>query len=155
VPGPVNVVCTSTLEMGIDIASVKSVAQIGAPFSVASTRQRLGRSGRRAGEPAILRVYVTEEEVTDATAPTDAIREKLVQAIAVLSLLVRGRCEPPDHGALHLSTLVQQVLSLVAQHGGASALGAYRTLCEHGPFSAVSKSMFVDLLRSLGKARLL
>lgn len=155
VPGPVNVVCTSTLEMGIDIASVKSVAQIGAPFSVASTRQRLGRSGRRSGEPAILRVYVTEEEVTDSTAPTDAIREKLVQATAILTLLIRGRCEPPDDGALHLSTLVQQVLSLVAQHGGASAIAAYRTLCERGPFSAVPRPVFIDLLRSLGKTRLL
>lgn len=59
---PVTVISTSTLEMGIDIGSVKSVAQIARPPSVATLRQRLGRSGRR-GEPAILRAYIEEEEV--------------------------------------------------------------------------------------------
>ena len=53
-------VCTSTLELGIDIGDIECVAQIGAPFSVASLRQRLGRSGRRAGAPAILRMYQIE-----------------------------------------------------------------------------------------------
>ena len=54
-------ICTNTLELGIDIGAVKSIAQIGAPPSVASLRQRLGRSGRRNGEPAILRCYSKED----------------------------------------------------------------------------------------------
>lgn len=153
--GPVNVVCTSTLEMGIDIASVRSVAQLGAPFSVASTRQRLGRSGRRQGEQATLRVYIREEEVTGQTAPQDSIRAELVQAIAILALLLRRWCEPPARGALHLSTLVQQVLSLIAQHGGVSAINAFHVLCASGPFKDISQQMFTALLRGLGKKKLL
>ena len=34
-------ICTSTLELGIDIGDIECVAQIGPPFSVASLRQRL------------------------------------------------------------------------------------------------------------------
>ncbi|MBI4705106.1 MAG: DEAD/DEAH box helicase [Deltaproteobacteria bacterium] len=152
---PVTAVCTSTLELGIDIGSVKSVAQIGAPPSVASLRQRLGRSGRRKGEAAILRVYVQEEEITSATAPQDALRAELVQTVAMVNLLLSGWCEPSLHGQLHLSTLVQQLLSLIAQHGGVTALRAWQQLCEAGPFRDVDQPMFASLLRSLARRDLL
>ena len=50
---PASAVCTMTLELGIDIGSVDSIAQLSAAQSVASMRQRLGRSGRRGnGKPA-------------------------------------------------------------------------------------------------------
>ena len=60
---PTSVVCTSTLELGIDIGSVASIAQVGAPPSVTVLRQRLGRSGRRADESAVLRGFIIEEEL--------------------------------------------------------------------------------------------
>ncbi len=46
--------------------------------SVAALRQRLGRSGRR-GEPAILRIYVTEPAVDPRTSRRDELRAELVQ----------------------------------------------------------------------------
>ena len=52
---PASAIATTTLELGIDIGAVKSIAQVGPAPSVASLRQRLGRSGRRRGEAAILR----------------------------------------------------------------------------------------------------
>jgi len=145
---PLTVVCTSTLEMGIDIGAVKSVAQIGTPPNVAALRQRLGRSGRR-GEPAILRLYIEEETVTGRSAPQDAIRARLVQSIAMVNLLLEQWVEPPLGAMVHGSTLVQQLLSVVAQYGGITAADAYSLLCESGPFQSVSRPMFVGLLRSL------
>ena len=147
---PLNAVCTSTLELGIDIGSVHSIAQIGAPPSVAAMRQRLGRSGRKAGEASILRLYVVAAEVTDKTAPQDAIHPELVQSIAMLNLLLAKWYEPPATGALHLSTLVQQVLSLIAQHGGVTAKSAWEVLCKSGPFREVDARMFAEFLRGLG-----
>jgi ATP-dependent Lhr-like helicase len=145
---PATVVCTTTLEMGIDIGAVSSIAQVGSPPSVASLRQRLGRSGRR-GQPAVIRMYIQEDEITADTPPQDRLRSDLFQTIAMIELLTQGWYEPPIDTKLHLSTLVQQILSLIAQYGGIRALTAWEILCNSGPFNAVDKSTFAKLLRSL------
>jgi len=41
------IICTSTLELGIDIGDLDVVVQVGPPSSVSSFLQRMGRSGRR------------------------------------------------------------------------------------------------------------
>ncbi len=147
---PATAVCTTTLEMGIDIGSVTSISQIGPPPSVASLRQRLGRSGRR-GEPAILRGYVIEPSVDERTPLPDALRAQLFQSVAMTELLLEGWCEPPEPAALHLSTLTQQLLSVIAQHGGVMPAQAWRALCSGAsPFRAVDKAMFAELLLELG-----
>ncbi len=58
--------------------------------------------------------------------------------------------EPPNTSALHLSTLTQQMLSVIAQHGGATAAELFTTLCEKGSFRQVTRPLFVQLLRDLG-----
>ncbi|UYB36357.1 exonuclease domain-containing protein [Arthrobacter koreensis] len=146
---PTTAVCTSTLEMGIDIGSADTVAQIGAPGSVSALRQRLGRSGRR-GKPATLRLYVSERPVDHRTPPVDQLRAELFEAIATVELLLEKWYEPPNTDGLHLSTLIQQTLSVIAQHGGATAAELYSALCKAGPFSHVDQPMFIQLLRSLG-----
>jgi ATP-dependent Lhr-like helicase len=151
---PATAVCTSTLELGIDIGPVQTIAQVGSPFSVSSLRQRLGRSGRRS-EPAILRVYIPETFVTDRTSPVDAIRASLVQSIALIRLLLKKWFEPPVSGGLHLSTLTHQVLSLVAERGGISASEAWKVLGRGGAFNNVGRAQFIELLRAMGQAELL
>jgi ATP-dependent Lhr-like helicase len=148
---PTTAICTSTLELGIDIGDVTCVAQIGAPFSVASLRQRLGRSGRRAGQPAILRQYAVEAALTNQSSYVDRLRLGLVRSVAMIDLLLEGWCEPPRPEALHLSTLVHQILSVIAERGGASAGRLYRVLCQEGPFKRVDIPTFTDVLRALGQ----
>jgi ATP-dependent Lhr-like helicase len=151
---PTTIVATTTLELGIDVGNVESIAQIGAPPSVASMRQRLGRSGRR-GDPAVLRVYVREAKLDSDSPLTDKLRVGLVRTVAMVRLLAQGWNEPPVTGALHLSTLVQQILSLIAQRGGIDAQQGYEVLCQRGPFRTVSPDQFATLLRDLGAADLI
>lgn len=148
---PTTAVCTSTLELGIDIGKVKSVAQIGAPFTVAALRQRLGRSGRRQNEPAILRQYVIEAKLHADSSIIDRLRLGLIRAIAMIELLLERWNEPPKTQALHLSTLVHQVLSVIAQTGGISAEGLFAVLCQRGPFRQVTSEIFIDTLRAISR----
>lgn len=143
---PCTAVCTSTLELGIDIGSVKSIAQVGTPNSVSSLRQRLGRSGRR-GDPAILRVFIREPGIDRDSSIEDCLHFELVQTIAMVNLLLVRWCEPPDADRLHLSTLVQQILSVIAQYGGVKAKDTWSILS--GSFG-VDQKMFMAMLRSLG-----
>ena len=143
-------VCTSTLELGIDIGNIECVAQVGPPSSVASLRQRLGRSGRRAGVSAILRMYQIEPTPSANSHPLDRLHLGLIRSIAMVELLVSGWCEPPLPQALHLSTLVHQILSVIAEHGGTRATRLYATLCTRGPFRCVKPPLFARLLRQLG-----
>ena len=147
---PVTAICTSTLELGIDIGDVACVGQIGAPWSVAALKQRLGRSGRRAGRPSVLRMYAIEPETEADSHPVDTFHLGLVRSIAMIELLVENWCEPPRPEEFHLSTLTHQILSVIAERGGASAKRLYSTLCERGPFRSVEPTLFGQLLRRLG-----
>lgn len=151
---PTTIIATTTLELGIDVGAVESIAQIGPPPAVASTRQRLGRSGRR-GDPAVLRIYIPEPQLEPDSAPQDRIRAQLVRTAAMVELLAERWFEPPVAGALHLSTLVQQTLSLIAQFGEIKAPQAFRALCRHGPFQPVSSEQYAALLKDLGRAELI
>lgn len=145
----VSIVSTTTLELGIDIGDVDSIAQIGCPPSVASLRQRLGRSGRRTGSPK-LRGYVVETALDDKTPLLGRLRLGLFQMVAMVELMLERWVEPPEVAGIHLSTLVQQSLSFVAERGGAPATALYDALCRQGPFSSVSPSDFARLLKELG-----
>ena len=147
---PTTAVCTSTLELGIDIGGVACIGQIGPPWSVSSLRQRLGRSGRRPGKPAVLRMYAIEPRTEANSHPVDLLHLGLVRSIAMVELLLEGWCEPPRPEALHLSTLTHQILSVIAERGGASARRLYDILCGRGPFRTVDPALFGQLLRQIG-----
>jgi ATP-dependent Lhr-like helicase len=153
---PATGICTNTLELGIDIGAVRSIAQIGPPPSVASLRQRLGRSGRRKGEPAILRSYCIENAIGGETTISTELRLEFLKTTAMISLLLEGWFEPPLVKGVHLSTLIQQILSFIAQNGGSTIQELYALFCRpSAPFSGLSKVDFKGLIRSLGEKDLL
>ena len=142
---PLTAICTSTMELGVDIGKVKSIAQIGSATSVSGLRQRLGRSGRR-NEPSILRVFSTE---TGEGILFD-LKANLVQNIAVIELLKEHKYETPNINSYHLSTLIQQLLSVIAQFGSFYPKEGWQFLCAKGAFKNVTSTMFLNLLKVLG-----
>jgi len=147
---PGSIVATTTLELGIDVGNIESVAQIGPGHTVAGMRQRLGRSGRRPGQAAVMRVYITERAMDERIHPLDAMRPTTVQAIAMLNLMLHCWNEPSLPGRLHLSTLVQQILALIAQHGGLTAKQGWNRLVASGVFTEIDQTLYMDVLRRMG-----
>lgn len=148
-------VCSNTLEMGIDVGEISSVVQVSAPWSVASLKQRLGRSGRRADKTRVLRGYFVEERPAEKSDVWDRLHLGFMQGLAIIELMLNDFLEPPETERSHLSTLVHQVLSTIAETGGLTALALHSRVVDGGAFGAVSRSDFGDLLRELGRRDLI
>jgi ATP-dependent Lhr-like helicase len=101
------IVCTATMELGIDVGDLDQVLQVDAPATVASMLQRVGRTGRREGKRANGTFFCTSPET-------------VLQAVAMARLANRGWVEdvrPAEH-AVHI--LAHQVMALSLQEGGLS-----------------------------------
>jgi len=152
---PTATFCSSTLEMGIDVGNVKLVGQVGPPWSVSSLAQRLGRSGRKEGESSVIRIYIEEDEPEQNSSLFHRLFPGLLQATAMTELMLAKWCEPPETDRLHLSTLVQQVLSVITEWGGAAADKLYHDLVARGGFPNIDRATLIQVLRSMGSADLI
>ena len=74
------VVCTSSLDLGVDFAPVETVIQIGGPKGVARFFQRAGRSGHRPGQESIIYFLPTHAiELVEASALKQAVNTNAVE----------------------------------------------------------------------------
>jgi ATP-dependent Lhr-like helicase len=74
------VVCTSSLDLGVDFAPVESIVQIGSPKGVARFLQRAGRSGHQPGKESRIYFLATYAmELIEASALRKAVALGLVE----------------------------------------------------------------------------
>ncbi len=74
------VVCTSSLDLGVDFAPVETVVQIGGPKGVARFLQRAGRSGHRPGKESVIHFLPTHAiELIEASAMQQAVKKEAVE----------------------------------------------------------------------------
>jgi ATP-dependent Lhr-like helicase len=98
------VVCTSSLDLGVDFSPVERVLQVGSPKGVARLLQRAGRSGHAPGRPS--RVSLV---------PTNAL--ELVEGAAARDAIEARALEPRRSPAKPLDVLVQHVVTVAAGTG--------------------------------------
>jgi ATP-dependent Lhr-like helicase len=98
------VVCTSSLDLGVDFLPVERVLQIGSPKGVARLLQRAGRSGHAPGRPSRITLV-----------PTHSL--ELVEGAAARAAVQAGLVEARDPPSQPLDVLVQHLVT-VALGGG-------------------------------------
>jgi ATP-dependent Lhr-like helicase len=132
----VAIVCTSTLELGIDVGDLDLVFQANAPSTVSSFMQRMGRTGRRPGQAANTTFYCeTPDEVLQATAIVELAREGWVESVAD-----QARCWP---------VLVHQLLAMTLQFGAVSAERCWDQLARVPDFSAITRPEFDEVIEHM------
>jgi ATP-dependent Lhr-like helicase len=98
------VVCTSSLDLGVDFLPVERVLQIGSAKGVARLMQRAGRSGHAPGR--VSRVTLV---------PTHSL--ELIEAVAAQDAVAAQRIEPRESPHKPLDVLVQHLVSMALGGG--------------------------------------
>jgi ATP-dependent Lhr-like helicase len=79
--GSACIICTSTLELGIDIGGLDCVVQCGPPDSVASFLQRLGRTGRRGSPSEMVFILTSADDALLAAAAIEAAQHHEAESL--------------------------------------------------------------------------
>ncbi|MGA9588774.1 MAG: ligase-associated DNA damage response DEXH box helicase [Salegentibacter sp.] len=98
------VVCTSSLDLGVDFAPVETIIQIGGPKGVARFLQRAGRSGHRPGKESV--IYFL---------PTHAI--ELIEASALKKAVLKTAVEDRIPYLMSFDVLIQYLTTLAVSDG--------------------------------------
>jgi ATP-dependent Lhr-like helicase len=98
------VVCTSSLDLGVDFRPVDTVVQVGSPKGVARFMQRAGRSGHHPG--AISKAYYV---------PTHSL--ELLEGAALKDAIKRKIFESRDPMLLTMDVLIQYMVTLAVSDG--------------------------------------
>jgi ATP-dependent Lhr-like helicase len=133
-----SLICTSSLELGIDVGNTDFIIQYNSPREVKRIVQRIGRSGHRIGK--------TSKGLILATTPED-FAESLV--IAKRTLL--GKLEELEVRKNPLSVLTNQIISIVLEYSKIKAEKLYQIITRSYPFHELDKNTFdkvVDQLRN-------
>ena len=135
-----GIICTSSLELGIDIGSVDFVIQYMSPRQVSRIIQRVGRSGHRL-ERVSEGVIITTDE--------DDIFESAVIARKALN----GELEPLTIHENALDVLAHQIVGITRDKKRASLDEIFRIIKRAYPFRKLQKKDFFEVCKFMESLR--
>jgi len=136
-----GLICTSSLELGIDVGSVDFAIQYNSPRQVSRLIQRMGRAGHRVGER-------TEGAIV-ASNPDEIAEGMVIARKAMAGELEELRVRPNP-----LAVLANQLVAM-AMSGPVSKEWAYHTVRRAYPFQTLPREEFTGVLEQLVRIGLL
>ncbi len=130
--------CTSSMELGIDVGHVDHVVQYNSPRQVARLLQRVGRAGHREGDISAGTIV--------ASHPDDVL-----ESLVVARRARQGAVEPAaiHHGSL--DTVANQIAGLVMERGDIQAMRAYELVARAYPFADLDTTTFKQVVQELAE----
>ena len=136
-----GIICTSTLELGIDIGTIDLVIQYLSPRQVSPFIQRVGRAGHRVGR--------TSEGIVISAFTDDSL-----EALAVVKRAKSNKLEATNIHENALDVLAHQIVGLLMDFGRIKCRDVYRIIVRAYPYRGLGWKRFigvVDYLEFLGK----
>ncbi|WP_231751266.1 helicase-related protein [Halogeometricum sp. CBA1124] len=137
-----GLVCTSSMELGIDVGRVDHVVQYGSPREVSRLLQRVGRAGHRRDQ--------TSHGTIVTSSPDDTH-----EALAIARKAEAGEVEPARIHHASLDTVANQIVGVVMDYGEVSARETYELVTAAYPFRDLGEETFREIVRELSGNRLL
>lgn len=137
------IVCTKTLEVGIDVGSIRKVVQVKSPGKPSSLLQRVGRSGHRLNAPARGTII--------AVGGGD-----LLESLAVAILARKGEIEPLKTSRIPRDVIAKAIQGILLEKGEASLDEIYKLVSSH-PKTGLSREDYerlIDYLEQQGVIRI-
>lgn len=126
------VVCTSSLDLGVDFRPVESIVQVGSPKGVARFLQRAGRSGHRPG--AVSQIHFL---------PTNSL--ELIEAAALKEAIEKGKMES-RMPVIRAFDVLAQYLVTIAVGSGLRPDNLFREIITTHAFSSLSHEEWQSIL---------
>ncbi|RLF28663.1 MAG: hypothetical protein DRN05_03480, partial [Thermoplasmata archaeon] len=131
-----SLICTSSLELGIDVGNTDFVIQYNSPRQVTRLVQRVGRSGHRVGK--------ISRGVVITTNPED-----LAESMVIARRAMAGELEFFSVRQNPLSVLTNQIISIVLQYGHIDGEKVYSIVRRAYPFHSLTWRVFQNILQEL------
>ncbi|MFB6224208.1 MAG: DEAD/DEAH box helicase [Haloarcula sp.] len=128
--------CTSSMELGIDVGHVDHVVQYGSPRQVSRLVQRVGRAGHRRDLVSSGTVVTTD---TDDT----------LEGLAIARQAEAGDVEPAEIHDGSLDTVANQIAGLVMDTGDVRAMRAFNIITRAYPFRYLDEGQFKQVIEEL------
>lgn len=137
-----GLVCTSSLELGIDVGSTDFVVQYGSPREVTRLIQRIGRSGHSVGEmPRGLILTTSEDDFLEAVVIARRARQKELEPITVRKN--------------DLAVLANQIAAMASSEPGIPLDRVFETFRRAYPYEGLTRNRFDALVKQLSDLRVI